>query len=209
MGRTAHAILALALATALTGCFEPQPAPELPTSPSSEFQLQTVVDGLEHPWAAAALPGGGYLVTGKLGMLWRVEAGTVHNIENLPIQISDFSGQRAAEKEQGGLLDVALAPDFMISGEIYLSYSYGNWGANGTALLRARLDGDRIVSSETIFSALPAKEAGSHFGGKILFLRDGTLLLSLGDGFALREEAQKTSSHLGSIVRLTREGGSP
>lgn len=209
MSRLGQTIVASAVAVILTGCFEPQPAPNLPTSPSSEFQVETVIDGLERPWATAALPQGGYLVTGKLGKLWRIESGTEYEIRNLPMEIGDFSGQRLAEEEQGGLMDIALAPDFSTSGEIYLSYSYGSWDANGTALLRARLDGDRIISSETIFRASPAKEAGSHFGGKILVLNDGTLLLSLGDGFSLREEAQKPTSHLGSIVRLTRDGGTP
>jgi len=196
-------------ATLLTACLEPQSAPDLPTRALSAFQLETVVDGLERPWAAAILPEGGYLITGKMGKLWRVESGTTREIENLPMEIGAFAGNRVAEAGQGGLLDVALAPNFATSGQIYLSYSYGDWDANGTALLRAYLDGDRIVSSETIFRASPAKEAGSHFGGKILFLPDGTLLLSLGDGFSLREEAQKPASHLGSIVRLTRDGGTP
>lgn len=196
-------------ATWLTACLEAQPAPDLPTRTISDFQLETVVDGLERPWAVASLPEGGYLITGKLGKLWRIESGTAREIENLPMEIGAFAGNRVAEGGQGGLLDVALAPDFATSGEIYLSYAYGNWNANGTALLRAYLDGDRIVSSETVFRVSPAKAAGSHFGGKILFLNDGTLLLSLGDGFSLREEAQKPASHLGSIVRLTRDGGTP
>ena len=198
-----------AAATLITACVEAQPAPDLPTRAVSDFQMETVIDGLERPWAAAALPQGGYLVTGKLGKLWRVETGTAREIANLPMEVGAFTGNRLAEAGQGGLLDVAIAPDFAISGEIYLSYSYGDWDANGTGLLRARLDGDHITSSETVFRTSPAKEAGSHFGGKILFLSDGTLLLSLGDGFSLREEAQKPASHFGSIVRLTREGGTP
>ena len=193
-----------------TACFEPQPKPDLPTQPSSQFRLETVADGLPAPWSAAVLPDGGYLVTGKFGKLWRIGAdGTRTDIAGLPEAITAFGDNRVATEGQGGLLDVALSPDFAQTGELFLSYIYGDWDANNTALLRARLDGDRLVDAREIFRALPAKEAGSHFGGKIAVLSDGTLLLSLGDAFALREEAQKPSSHLGSVVRLDRDGGAP
>ena len=197
----------LATAALLSACLEPQPAPELPQEPSGQFTIQTVADSLPSPWAAAALPdGSGYLVTGKLGQLWRVDGSGRTDISGLPSDIAALSGNRIATEGQGGLLDVALAPDFADTAEIYLSYSYGDWDANGTALLRARLVGDRLEGAETVFRAGPAKEAGSHYGGKILFTDTDTLLLSLGDAFALREEAQKPSSHLGSVVRLSRDG---
>jgi len=188
---------------------EPQTAPDLPQQPQADFQLDTVIDGLPAPWAAAVLPDGGYLVTGKLGQLWHVDEGVRTEITGLPDSVTGFADNPVATDGQGGLLDVALAPDFADSGTIYLSYSYGDWDANGTALLRATLQGAAITGSETIFRANPAKEAGSHFGGKITFPGDGTLLLTLGDGFSLREEAQKPSSHLGSIVRLNLDGGTP
>ncbi|MGB6229519.1 MAG: PQQ-dependent sugar dehydrogenase [Litorimonas sp.] len=203
------AALLLLGAALLSACLEAQPAPDLPEVATSELTLAPVVEGLASPWAVEPLPQGGYLVTGKLGKLWRVEGGAVREISGLPDDIVALSDNQIATDGQGGLLDVALAPDFARSGEIYLSYSYGDWDANGTALLRARLNGDRLEGPDVIFRAGPAKEAGSHYGGKIVFLPDGTLLLSLGDGFALREEAQKPSSHLGSVVRLTRDGGAP
>jgi glucose/arabinose dehydrogenase len=193
----------------LSACMEPQPAPDLPERPVTDFQLDTVIEGLPSPWAAAVMPDGAYLVTGKLGQLWRIDGGSTVDITGLPEVLTQFSDNRVATGGQGGLLDVALAPDFAQSGTIYLSYSYGDWDNNGTALMRAQLNGNQITSSETIFRASPGKEAGSHFGGKIVFPGDGTLLLSLGDGFSLREEAQKPSSHLGSIVRLTLDGGTP
>lgn len=155
------------------------------------------------------MPDGDYLVTGKLGQLWRIENGEPVDITGLPQELTLMADKRIATGGQGGLLDVALAPDFAQSGTIYLSYAYGDWDANGTALMRAQLDGDQITSAMTIFRTSPTKEAGSHFGGKIAFPGDGTLLLSLGDGFYLREEAQKPSSHFGSIVRLTLDGGTP
>ena len=198
----------LCLALGLAACLEPQPAPDLPQTPSSAFTLETVADGLPSPWAAAVLPGGGYLVTGNAGQLWRIGAdGTRTEIGGLPDAITGLGETRIGSgQSQGGLLDVALAPDFARTGEIFLSYSYGDWDANGTALLRARLDGDRLVDATEIWRAGPPKAAGSHYGGKIAFLPDGTLLLTTGDGFAYREDAQRADTHLGSIVHLTRDG---
>lgn len=201
--------VSLIAALSLCACQEAQPAPDLPERPVADFQLDTVIDGLPSPWAAAVLPNGDYLVTGKLGQLWRIERRTSVEISGLPEVLTQLSDNRIAAAGQGGLLDVALAPDFADTGMIYLSYSYGDWDANGTALMRAQLDGNQITSSETIFRTSPSKNAGSHYGGKIAFPGDGTLLLSLGDGFYLREEAQKPTSHFGSIVRLSLDGGTP
>ena len=198
---------------AFGGCLEPQPAPDLPEEPQASFQLETVIDGLAAPWAVAELPDGGFLITGKLGQLWRVSpSGSGYettDISGLPSDILALGENRIAADGQGGLLDVALAPDFATSGDIYLSYSYGDWDANGTALIRATLSGNDLTNVETLFRADPPKAAGAHFGGKIAFPGDGTLLLTLGDGFAYREEAQKPASHLGSIVRLNPDGSAP
>ena len=194
---------------ALGACLEPQPAPELPEEPQANFQLETVIDGLRAPWAAAELPNGDFLITGKLGQLWRVSNGTTTDISGLPDDVLALGDNQIAAGGQGGLLDVAIAPDFETSGAIYLSYSYGDWDANGTALIRATLSGDQLSNVETLFKVDPAKEAGAHYGGKIAFPGDGTLLLSLGDGFAYREDAQKPASHLGSVVRLNLDGSTP
>ena len=192
--------------TALAACLEPQPAPDLPEQPQSDFTLEVIVDGLKAPWSSAELPNGAFLVTGKFGQLWRINNGDMTEISGLPAEITSLGKNRIATEGQGGFLDVALAPDFESSGLIYMSYSYGDWDANGTGLLRATLADNELRNVETIFKAAPAKEAGSHYGGKIVFPGDGTLLLSLGDAFSMREEAQKPASHLGSVVRLTLDG---
>jgi glucose/arabinose dehydrogenase len=199
----------LAAMLSLTACMEPQPAPDLSERPVADFHIDTIINGLPSPWATAVMPNGDYLVTGKFGALWRVSSGVKTDISGLPEMITNLADSRIATAGQGGLLDVAIAPDFAQSGVVYLSYSYGDWTANGTGLLRATLLDDRLTTPTTIFRTSPTKEAGSHFGGKITFPGDGTLLLSLGDGFSLREEAQKPSSHLGSVVRLTLDGGTP
>lgn len=186
----------------LAGCLEPQPAPELDQRPSSEFALTTLAKGLNNPWSVAELPEGGFLVTEKPGHLLRFsDSGGRDEISGLPEDLF-VSGQ-------GGLLEIALAPDFASTSEIYLSYAYGTKDANGTALIRAQLNESRIENSVVIFRANPPKAASSHFGGKIAFLPDGTLVLTLGDGFSYREDAQKADTHLGKLVRLTRAGGVP
>ena len=186
----------------LVACQEPQPAPDLTTVPSTAFTVTDLQSGLANPWAFAELPDGTFLITEKSGTLLRVSTrGDREEIKGLPADIY-ASGQ-------GGLLEVALAPDFKTTSEIYVSYSYGNDDENGTALLRAKLDDGNLINPLVIFRASPPKAAASHFGGKIAFLPDDTLVLSLGDGFAYREDAQKADTHLGKLVRLTRDGGVP
>ena len=187
----------------LAGCLEPQAAPDITKRPSTDFTLIEIQSGLESPWSVAEIPGdGGYLITEKGRKLWHVK-GTNQKTEirGLPDDIY-VAGQ-------GGLLDVVFAPDFLETSEVYISYSYGSRDSNGTALLRARLEGDQLQNPIVIFRASPPKAAASHFGGKIVFLPDNTLVLSLGDGFAYREDAQKADTHLGKLVRLTRDGGVP
>jgi len=187
----------------LTGCFEAQPAPDLPERLSTEFTLTEIAGGLKKPWSVAELPGnGGYLVTEKSGRLLRISGkGERVDLTGLPDDLY-ASGQ-------GGLLDVVIAPDFVTSAEVYISYSYGDDDANGTALLRARLDGSVLASPDVIFRAGPPKAGNSHFGGKIVFLPDETLVLSLGDGFGYREDAQKPDTHLGKLIRISRDGSVP
>ena len=106
-----------------------------------------------------------------------------------------------------------MDPDFATNGRIFLSYSYGDAGANNTRLASARLVGDAsgdaaLEDVRVLFSADP-KPGHSNNGGRIAFLPDGTLVLTLGDGFDRREAAQDPASALGKIVRLRRDGGVP
>jgi len=193
---------ALSAAMLLAGCLESQPAPQLMERTSTEFNISTLVKGLNSPWSVAEMPNGDFFITEKSGQLLRFSKTKGRSpITGLPDDIF-VSGQ-------GGLLEVALAPDFSNTSEIYLSYAYGTKDANGTALLRARLSGGELENPIVIFRASPPKSAASHFGGKIAFLPDDTLVLTLGDGFSRREDAQKPETHLGKLVRLTRDGGVP
>lgn len=199
-------IAACGAALMLAACQEPQIADVIATKPSTAFNIEVIGAGLQNPWSVSELPDGTLLVTEKAGRLYRYQSWGRQTLGGLPDDIY-VSGQ-------GGLLDVVAAPDFEQTREIYLSYSYGNDDENGTALLRARLpenklDNVDIENAVVIFRADPPKAAASHFGGKIAFLPDDSLVLTLGDGFAYREDAQKGGTHLGKLVRMMRDGSVP
>ena len=116
---------------------------------------------------------------------------------------------------QGGLLDVALHPDFASNRLVYLTLSTGDQDANRTALARGRLDGHALVDTEIIFRNADAKSGGQHFGSRLVWLPDGSLLMSIGDGgnpptsFAgenIRDQAQNAGTHFGSVLRLNDDG---
>jgi len=167
------------------------------------YRLETLAEGLEHPWSLAFLPGGGMLVTERPGRLRLIDAGG----RLRPEPVAGVPAVHAAG--QAGLFEVALAPDFARSARLYLSYACGDESANNTCLARATFDGSALSDVETIFEAQPKKRGNAHYGGRITFLADGTLVLTLGDGFDYREQAQDPRNHLGAIVRLHRDGSVP
>jgi glucose/arabinose dehydrogenase len=169
---------------------------------AEDYRVETVAEGLDHPWSLAFLPDGRMLVTERVGRLRVI--GTDGSL-SAPVE-----GVPAVHAEsQGGLFDVLPARDFADSGQIYLSYADGPAGANATALMRARLEGGELIASEPLFRAKPAKDTPVHYGGRMCWMADGTLLLGMGDGFDFREQAQDPDNHLGTIVRLTADGGVP
>lgn len=172
------------------------------TSQQEKFRVETVTDGLSYPWSVAFLPGGDFLVTERDGKLWRIgKAGKKTEIAGIP---------EVQAQGQGGLLEIALSPDFEKDSLIYLSYAGGTRFSFNTELATARLDlkNHTLSDLKVIFKAEPKISGGNHFGGKILFLDDGTLLLTLGERNR-KEKAQETDHHLGKIVRLNRDGTVP
>lgn len=188
-----------AAALGLAACGETGETGEAATAaPASErFVVETVAEGLAFPWGLAFLPDGALLVTQREGGLKLVAAGQVRDVAGAPTPLFE---------QQAGLFDVALHPNFAENRLVYLSYASGSSQANATEVARGRLEGDALADVETIFRASPDKRGGAHYGGRLLFLPDGTLLLTLGDGYAYRAEAQDRSNHLGTIVRMTDEG---
>lgn len=167
------------------------------------YRVQTVAEGLLHPWSLAFLPGGGMLVTERAGRLRHIAPDGSQPPVTLEGTPHDFAAGQA------GLMDVAVDPEFDFNQTLYLTHAYGTRRANNTRLARARLVDGRLVDVQTLFNAQPAKSGSSHYGGRLAFLPDGTLLLTLGDGFDRREDAQDLSGHLGKVVRLNRDGSVP
>lgn len=167
------------------------------------YRIETLAEGLEHPWDIAFLPDGGALVSERAGRL----------------RLIDSQGQLVPEplaglpelfvSGQGGLHDILLAADFKQSQVLYFSYVCGTPDANHTCLARARLGKQRLENVEEIFRAQPAKSGAAHFGARLSQLPDETLILTLGDGFDYREQAQKLGNHIGTIVRLNPDGSAP
>jgi glucose/arabinose dehydrogenase len=110
---------------------------------------------------------------------------------------------------QGGLLDVVLHPKFDSNQVIYLSYAHGTPGANATAITRATLRGKQLENAEQILLVSPHKDTPQHYAGRMLFLPDGTLLLTVGEGFDYRETAQDIENEMGKILRINDDGSIP
>jgi glucose/arabinose dehydrogenase len=104
---------------------------------------------------------------------------------------------------------VLLSPQFETNQQLYLSYACGTASANHACLARATLGDGRLEQVEEIFRVHPAKRGDAHYGGRLAWLPDDTLILTLGDGFDNREDAQRVNSHIGSIVRLNADGSVP
>jgi glucose/arabinose dehydrogenase len=166
-------------------------------------RLESLVAGLQRPWSLAFLPEGDLLVTEKYRGLRVVRDGSL-----LPDPVAGGPPGVFA-KEDSGLLDVALDPDFAKNRLVYLAFAEGDEAANRTAVWRARYEDGRLQDGRVIFRVKPDKAGSSHPGGRLLFLPDGTFLLTVGDGFDYKPAAQDLGSHLGKILRLTRDGTAP
>ncbi len=166
------------------------------------LDVRTIAGGLQHPWGLAFLPDGGYLVTERVGTLRRVAAdGSVSApIAGVPAVVAEG---------QGGLLDVALAPDFADSALVYLSYAEpGEGKLAGTAVARGRLEADRLVDVTVIFRQQPKLETRHHFGSRLVFTPDGHLFITMGDR-GERPTAQDLASHMGTVARVRLDGSVP
>ena len=168
------------------------------------IELTKVVESLEHPWSIAFLPDGRLLVTERPGHLNIVDAdGSKSRVSGVP---------EVAARGQGGLLEVSLHPDFADNQLIYLTYSRADGTSNGdtaTTLARGRLDGDSLYDVEDIFVQDRYSQPGRHYGSRLAWLPDGTLLMSIGDRGAEPPRAQDRMDHAGKLLRLNDDGGVP
>ncbi|MGD8355536.1 MAG: PQQ-dependent sugar dehydrogenase [Methyloceanibacter sp.] len=180
------------------------PAVALKTTVETEagpINVETVAEGLKHPWGMAFLPDGRMLVTERVGTLRIVNSdGSVSQpLSGVP---------EVAARGQGGLLDVALDPEFFSNKLIYLSYAEPGDGGAGTAVARGRLAGETLEDLKVIFQQTPKVKGSGHFGSRLTFAPDGTLFVTLGDRRKL-DLVQDLSSHVGKIVRINPDGSVP
>jgi len=209
--RALHRCAPLALA-AITGAgFAPDLAAQgdIQRSELHDFRVVTVADGFQNPWSIAFLPNGDLLVTERPGRLRIVRDGALD-----PEPISGVPAVRA--QGQGGLLEVALHPDFESNRLVYLTFSKPRMGGAQatTAVVRGRFDGTRLTDVEEIFVADAWSRGGNHFGSKIQFDREGYLFFSVGDRgaspFELEDHpAQRLDNHQGKVIRLHDDGRVP
>jgi aldose sugar dehydrogenase len=166
-------------------------------------RVDTVASKLANPWGLELLPDGRMLVTERPGRLRIVSRdGKVSEpLAGVPPVFA--SGQ-------GGLLDVALDPEFASNNVIYLSYAEpGTGGAAGTSVARATLGATGLSDLRVIYRQEPKMTGGNHFGSRIVFARDGTMWITQGERFNYRDQAQNLNSDLGKIVRINRDGTIP
>lgn len=173
---------------------------------TEQWKVETVTEGLDHPWAVEFLPDGSMLVTERSGSLRRVGSS------------GEVSGPIAGVPEvdargQGGLLDVAVAPDFEESRRVFLSYAEPREDGNGTSVATGVLgkSNERLTGVEVIFRQRPSWQSRGHFGSRIVFATDGTMYVTLGDRQtdASRVHAQDPSNHIGTVIRINRDGSIP
>ena len=170
------------------------------------YQTTVVAEGLEYPWAIAFLPDRRMLVTERVGRLRIVDAAG-----KLSAPVAGLPAVDA--RDQGGLLGLAIDPAFAKTRLIYWSYAERNGDVTNTAVARGRLaaDGRRVEDVEVIFRQTPAMDSAKHYGSRLVFGRDGTLFVTLGERSILegRRQAERLDGTLGKVVRINPDGSIP
>ncbi len=170
------------------------------------IRLDTILKGLKCPWGMVFLPKKEILVTDKNGKLYHVKKdGSTSFVEGVP---------QVLYKSQGGLFDIALDPDFDHNQFVYLSYSKfkkeGTETFSTTAIVKARLENDKLLDGKDIFIAIPWSKSTIHYGGRLQFGKDGYLYFSVGErGNEKANPQQINGNDLGKIHRIKSDGSTP
>jgi aldose sugar dehydrogenase len=199
-------LLFIAILVAAFACVEKENGAENASgvvieSEKQKFTVDTLSSSLQNPWGMAFLPDGRVLVTERAGKIVIFKDGQLQTeeIENVP---------KVYAEGQGGLLDIQLHPDYAANGWIYLTYAKPGDGGAGTTLARTKLEGNKFVEFQELFSAQPFVNSGAHFGSRIVFDGNGYVFFSSGERGTM-ENAQKLENHLGKILRLHDDGRVP
>jgi len=206
---TVTTTLLLAFVFGFMGCSvenESQNGEEFSTkSLSSQYEsikLSKVAGPLENPWSVAFLPDDRMLVTERPGRLNIIENGQITEVTGIP---------EVSARGQGGLLDVLAHHNFEENNWIYLTFSKPNGGnETATALVRGRIDeNNAFVEIEELFEQNMYSSPGRHYGSRLAWMPDGTLLMSVGDRGGDPPRAQETDDHAGTLLRLNDDGSVP
>jgi len=181
-------------------------APRSPTPDAIDVPVRVVkvAEGLEHPWSIEFLPDGRMLVSERPGRLRIVgkDGSLSRPLAGVP---------KVEARGQGGLLDIALSPRFAEDRLVYLSFAEPGPGGAGTAVARARLAEDALSlqNLQVVWRQTPKVESRNHWGSRLVFARDGTLFVTLGDRSSFRDEAQNLGNTIGKLVRINPDGSVP
>lgn len=182
-------------------------APAQTAAQTPAYRIETVATGLEHPWSLAFLPGGSLLVTERPGRLRLIEPAADGRLQLRPEPVAGVPPVLA--RGQSGLFDILLDPDFAANQRLWLSFAHGTLDANHLRVVSARLDGRQLLDVQPVFTSQPPKTETQHFGGRMAWLPDGTLLVGMGDGNLERTDAQRLHTHLGKFLRIDASGQPP
>ena len=198
----------IAMTLALGACAQPTPSdaatpmPPTQATTSGEMRIEPIASGLEHPWAVALLPEGGYLVSERAGRLRRIAADG-----SLSAPIAGVPAVFA--QGQGGLLDVVPDPQYASNKRIWLSFAEpGDGGTAGTAVATATLGTDALTDVRVVYRQVPKLEGGMHFGSRIAFDGKGHVFISQGERNQ-KALAQDLDVLQGKLVRLNLDGTQP
>ncbi len=200
-------LLCVVLITCLASVLPQLGQAQAPRSPTPEpvtgvVAVQAIAQGLDHPWSLAFLPDGRMLVSERQGRLRIVSSDGRLSEPATGVPRVHASGQ-------GGLLDVALSPAFAKDRLVYLSFAEPGEGGAGTAVARGRLGERGLENTQVIWRQQPKVSGSNHFGSRIVFGRDGTLFVTLGERFNYADSAQDLSTTIGKIVRINPDGSAP
>ena len=170
--------------------------------PTATYTYEVVVEDLQNPWGFVFLPDNSMLITEKKGDLLLVKDQKKTLIKNVP---------EVYDKGQGGLLDIALHPDYKDNGWIYFTYASaeGNTEGGNTALMRAKLENESLVQKELLYKATPNTTKGQHFGSRIVFDEENNVYFSIGERGNRDENPQDLTRDGGKIYRLHEDGSIP
>jgi glucose/arabinose dehydrogenase len=197
-------LIILIIGAILSNCKSPAKESDIAiqTAPNRGYSIVSVVEDLSNPWGMTWLPDRSMLITEKSGNLIHFQSGKKSWVENVP---------EVYDRGQGGLLDIALHPNYNSNGWIYFTYASSDGDDNGgnTKLSRAKLNEGRLTNIEHLYKATPNTARGQHFGSRIAFDNEGYLYFSVGERGERDVNPQDITRDGGKIYRLNDDGSIP